>query len=97
MEMSKWERIREEINTFFTYPFVHLIYVYETKIRPRKVPHYWCKFYDPYDGVEKEGWYILDRKGKMIPWVHFDNGKMICLYYRDITPTTKISYPNWKS
>lgn len=57
-----------------------------TKIRPRFAPHYWCTFWDWQAKKYKTGWYILDRKGKMIPWVHFDNHFLICYYENMITP-----------
>lgn len=81
--------LREDIIAFFTYPFVHLRFIYKTKIYPRKVEHHWCKFYDWYTKTEKEGWYVLDKHGNMIPWVHFDNGCLICLYQGMFTPIEK--------
>lgn len=51
-----------------------------TKIKPRFAPHYWCEFYDWSTKKITKGWYILDRKGKMIPWVHYGNGCIMCLY-----------------
>ncbi len=88
MNEKLW-RIAEEIDTFFTYPIVHLRFVYKTKIYPRKTKHYWCKFYDWATKTEKEGWYVLDKHGNMIPWVHFDNNCLICLYPSMITPIEK--------
>jgi hypothetical protein len=67
----------------------HLRFTYETKIYPRKAKHYWCKFYDWRTETEKEGWYVLDENGTMIPWVHFDNGAIMCLYSDMITPIEK--------
>lgn len=77
----------EDIHVYVTYPFVHLHFLYETKYRPRKVKHFWCEFYDWTTGQNKKGWYILDKRGYMIPWVHFDNDKqMMCLYESMIKP-----------
>ncbi len=80
---------RENLITFFTYPFVHLCFIYKTKIYPRKVEHHWCRFYDWVAKTEKEGWYVFDKHGKMIPWVHFDNGSLICLYEGMFVPIEK--------
>lgn len=77
----------EDIHVYITYPFVHLRFLYRTKYRPRKVTHFWCEFHDWADNQDKKGWYILDKRGNMIPWIHFDNDKkMICLYEHMIKP-----------
>ena len=81
--------LKEDIITFFTYPFVYLRFIYETEIYPRKVEHHWCKFYDWLHETEKEGWYVFDKHGKMIPWVHFDDNSLICLYPDMFTPIEK--------
>lgn len=65
--------------------FSSLIYWWNTKARPRFAPHYWCKFYDCTTKKAAIGWYVLDRKGKMIPWVHHRDGRIICLYENMIT------------
>ena len=89
LELTLMAKI-EDIITFFTYPFTHSHWVYETKIYPRKVEHHWCKFYDWVSKTEKEGWYVLDKHGNIIPWVHFDNDSgLICLYPSMITPIEK--------
>lgn len=85
----KLYNLREDINTFFTYPFVHAKFVYQTETYPKKVEHHWCKFYDWVTETEKEGWYVLDKRGDMIPWVHFDDNSLICLYPSMITPIEK--------
>lgn len=81
--------MKEKLFDIFDSIKTHLHFVYETKIYPRKAKHYWCKFHDWYTETEKEGWYVLDENGVMIPWVHFDNGKIICLYSDMITPIEK--------
>ena len=81
--------LKEDIITFFTYPFVHLRFVYDTEIYPRKAEHHWCKFYDWVTKTEKEGWYVFDKRGKMIPWVHFDDSALICLYEGMFIPIEK--------
>lgn len=86
---EKLYRIREEIHTFFTSPFTNLKFYYNTEIYPRKAEHHWCRFYDWVTKTEKEGWYVFDKHGHMIPWVHFDNGRIICLYPSMITPIEK--------
>lgn len=86
---EKLYNLREEIITFFTYPLVHAKFVYETVTYPKKTEHHWCKFYDWVTKTEKEGWYVLDKRGNMIPWVHFDNNRLICLYSNMITPIKK--------
>lgn len=64
--------------------------IYLTEIYPKKVEHHWCKFNDWYTKTEKEGWYVLDKYGEMVPWVHFDNNtKIICLGSNMITPIKK--------
>lgn len=85
---EKFERVFNNITNFFACPISFLRYTYDTKIYPRKVKHYWCKFYDLIDKVEKEGWYVLDKRGEMIPWVHADNG-ITCMYPNMITPIEK--------
>lgn len=86
---EKLYRIREEIHTFFTAPITSLKFYYKTEIYPRKTEHHWCRFYDWVTKTEKEGWYVFDKHGRMIPWVHFDNGRIICLYPSMITPIEK--------
>lgn len=81
--------LKEDIITIFTYPFVHLRFIYNTEIYPRKAEHHWCRFYDWVAKTEKEGWYVLDKHGEMIPWVHFDNGSLICLYEGMFVPIEK--------
>ena len=61
--------------TFYTNPK----FIYQTKIRPKYVPHHCCKFYDWSAKKHQYGWYILDKKGEMIPWVHYHD-EMMCLY-----------------
>ena len=56
----------------------------DTVTLPKKMPHHKCLFVDWVDGKTKEGWYIRDEYGHMIPWVHFDRG-IICLYEDMIT------------
>ena len=77
--MTIQARIQGIIDTI-TYPIIHLKFTYETRILPQSVPHHRCIFYDWVHKTYKEGWYIRDKKGNMIPWVHFDNGCLICLY-----------------
>lgn len=83
--------LKEDIITFFTYPFVHLRFIYYTKIYPRKAKHHWCRFYDWKTYTEKEGWYIFDKHGYMIPYLHLDDNRIICLYpsINEITPIRK--------
>lgn len=57
---------------------------YNTVILPKKMPHHKCLFVFWVDGKTREGWYINDEDGNMIPWVHFDDG-IICLYPDMIT------------
>lgn len=85
---EKMIRILEDIDTFFSYPWVQLRFKYRTQIYPRKAKHYWCKFYDPITKTEREGWYVLDKKGEMIPWVHYEDGCM-CVYPDMITTIEK--------
>ena len=81
----------EDVKLEITYPFTHLHFLYETKYLPKHRPHYFCTFKDPYHhGRVTKGYYIKDRKGHMIPWVHFitenNTHAMICLYESMITP-----------
>ena len=55
---------------------------YNTVVLPKKMPHHKCLF--DWGGKTKEGWYIYNEYGHMIPWVHFDKG-IICLYEDMIT------------
>lgn len=80
---------KEDIIALFTHPLVHLCFIYNTEIYPRKVEHHWCKFYYWVTKTEKEGWYVFDKHGNMIPWVHFDDDNLICLYQGMITPIEK--------
>jgi len=64
--------------------FTNFRFWWNTKIRPRFVSHYWCEFWDWREKKKTVGWYILNREGDMIPWVHFDQG-LICLYENMIT------------
>ena len=59
---------------------------WKTSFKPRFVPHYWCTFWNWITKKQDTGWYILDRKGKMIPWIHFGDGCLMCLYENMITP-----------
>ena len=86
---DKLYAIKENIVSFFCSPITHLRFIYKTEIYPRKAKHYWCRFYDWRTKTEKEGWYVLDKNGRMIPWVHFDNGSLICLYPNMFTPIEK--------
>ena len=63
-----------------------LKFKWRTTVRPRFVPHYWCTFYNWTTKKIDTGWYILDRKGRMIPWVHYGNNYIMCLYENMITP-----------
>ena len=65
--------------------FTNFRFWWNTKIRPRFVPHYWCEFWDWREKKKTVGWYILNRKGDMIPWVHFGESNLICLYEDMIT------------
>lgn len=65
--------------------FTNFRFWWNTKIRPRFVPHYWCEFWDWREKKKVIGWYILNRKGDMIPWVHFGESNLICLYEDMIT------------
>lgn len=65
---------------FITCIIIHLQFIYKTKIYPKHTKHYWCKFHYWLTDTEKEGWYVLDKRGDMIPWVHFDQSSLICLY-----------------
>jgi len=67
----------------------HLRFIYKTKIYPKHTKHYWCKFHYWLTDTEKIGWYVLDKHGNMIPWVHFDESAIICLYPNMITPIEK--------
>ena len=71
-----------------SYLITHLRFIYETRIYPRKAKHYWCKFYNWTTKTTAIGWYVRDKKGKMIPWVHFkdDPATIMCLYESMITP-----------
>lgn len=79
-------KLNEVINDFelnITYPFTHLRFLYETKYLPKHSPHYFCTFKDPYHGGRvTRGWFVRNRKGRMIPWVHFVDSErgnaMIC-------------------
>jgi hypothetical protein len=66
--------------------FTSLRFWWKTKIRPCFVPHYWCTFWNWITKKYDTGWYILDHKGRMIPWVHFGNNCLICQYEDMITP-----------
>ena len=57
---EKLHDFKENVAAFFTYPFVHLRFIYKTEIYPRKAKHHWCRFYDWVAKTEKEGWYVLD-------------------------------------
>lgn len=80
--------MNEKLFNFLDSINTHLRFTFYTKIYPRYAKHYWCKFHDWYTETEKEGWYVLDENGEMIPWVHFDGG-IICLYPSMITPIEK--------
>ena len=45
--------------------------------------------FEGFTETEKEGWYVFDKHGKMIPWVHFDDDSLICLYPDMFTPIEK--------
>ena len=62
------------------YIISHIQFVYKTKILPKFVPHHRCVFYDWHREFYRGGWYINDKNGNMIPWVHFNKHCLICLY-----------------
>lgn len=80
--------MKEHIKNFIYYLSTELQFIYKTKIYPLTVEHHWCKFYDWVHQTEKEGWYVFDKHGKMVPWIHSDDGTF-CLYYDMITPIIK--------
>ena len=59
---------------------------WKTTLRPHFVPHYWCTFWNWITNKYDVGWYILDHKGQMIPWIHFGDDCLMCLYENMITP-----------
>ena len=64
-----------------TMPYWHSKFIYKTKILPKFRPHHKCIFYDWVNKIERCGWYITDKNGEMIPWVHFNGDRnLICLY-----------------
>lgn len=76
-------RIKEKINCIneeISYIITHARFLYNTEILPLFVPHHKCVFYDWVNGFERGGWYINDKNGNMIPWVHFNKRCLICLY-----------------
>ena len=77
-KMTIQARVEGIIDTI-TYPITHLKFTYKTKVLPRFVPHHRCIFYDWVHKTYKEGWYIRNKNGYMIPWVHFDNGCLIAI------------------
>lgn len=86
---DKLHSIGENIFDSISCLFIHLKFIYQTKIYPLFVKHHWCTFYDWMTETEKKGWYVLNKHGKMIPWVHFDKGWLICLYPNMVTPIEK--------
>ncbi len=86
---KKWSRFTSKLYDISEYITISLKFTHQTKIYPLFVKHHWCTFYDWKTETEKEGWYVLDRHGKMIPWVHFDKGCLICLYSDMITTIEK--------
>ena len=86
---KRFENIYENIAEFFYSIRLSLHFMYQTKIYPLKAEHHWCKFYSWRDKAEREGWYVLDKDGHMIPWVHYDRNRVICLYSDMITPIKK--------
>ena len=66
--------------------FTSLKFWWKTTFRPRFVPLHWCTFWNWITKKQDTGWYILDHKGKMIPWIHFGDGCLMCLYENMITP-----------
>lgn len=77
------------IYRWIDYLVTNISFVYKTRIYPCMTKHYWCKFYDWYNKTEKKGWYVLDRHGELIPWIHFDKHSIICLYSGMFTPIEK--------
>ena len=78
-QMSIKTKVKDIIYTV-TMPITHIKFVCKTKIMPLFRPHHKCIFYDCLHKAYKEGWYITDKYGEMIPWVHFDTKSLICLY-----------------
>ena len=68
-----------------TLPYYEGKFIYKTKIMPLYRPHHKCTFNYWLDNTVREGWYITDKKGEMIPWVHFKEKSIICLYPSMIT------------
>lgn len=67
------------IKDTITSPYWKLKHHYETQFLPKFKPHYKCTFYDWQTKQITKGWYIEDRKGNRIPWIHFeDSNKLIC-------------------
>ena len=72
-------RIQSIVDTI-TMPIWNGRFIYKTRILPIFRTHYNCYFYDWYRETYNIGWFIRDRKGNMIPWVHFNKNSLMCLY-----------------